>query len=431
MKTNPSFEELEAGKKALTALFSHEPWCHGVGIARTNQGRLGLRVNVSAGKKVPATIPRSFNGIDVEIVGIVGYRARTKAGNIKRSTDRSLISSFQEDVGQSQSFLTKLSDLLEEEVRGWKTDEREWSRLSFRRLRDSAFEACVIRKNARKSNYTICISDGLALELRRNFRAVITQEDFFRVIWQRRIDSTRTSVVVEDMRGWLAENTAFWVDRFTTFGVRFVLNHEIAHVIRGHLYHDRSNPAWGGVSGYSEITAGFADRRTAALWRSFEIDADQVGADLFSQTTILGTWTNENRTIRRQFCSLLMFSVGMTLLTLERAKRSHGCHGPTIYQPPFIRFLMVIDVLGASLSRELNLGKKSLAQAAQSSIGLLRSATRFLGYGHRTWGAGDSSSWTKALETRDKALGIHLPIIENMLRNRSTLFPHGASGGYD
>ena len=425
MNSKVNHQTLEAAKKAFTSQYGDRRWYSGVGIAKTREGRFVLRVNILPDGKAREEIPVTFMGLDVETKGGIRYvpRGLKKRVNKKSRTVSNLRTKLSDIETDSESYLRKLSKLLDEEIRGWKTDNREWSRLSFRRLRSEIFDAGVIRSKGPKAHYTIEISDGFALELRKNFRSIVNQEDIFSVHWQRR--STKTGepkVTSDDLRGWVT-NSNYWTDQFTTIGVRFVLNHEVAHVLRGHLYYDRHNPAWSGKSGYSEVSAGFVDRKTAGLWRTFEIDADRVGADLFGQTTVLGTWANEKRSIRRQYCSLLMFAVGITLLSIEVANRGKKVGGSNVYQPPFVRFLIVIDVLGAALSRELNLGEKSLMQASLVAVGLLRSATRHLGYGNRTWGVGDQKSWILALAAREKALAYHLKSLEEMLQARSTLFP--------
>ena len=61
-------------KDRLAALVKDRPWYRGIGIAR-HHGDLILRLNVSPTAKL-GKLPKTFNGIPIEIVRIEGYERR-------------------------------------------------------------------------------------------------------------------------------------------------------------------------------------------------------------------------------------------------------------------------------------------------------------------------------------------------------------------
>lgn len=421
MSRMTQIQAAERAKQKLCTRFEKEPWCGGVGIAPRPGGGFALRLNVH---DVPADVelPERFEDHDVEIVRIAGYRPRGKRTQRPPSSPKS------PDDPSDQRFLIDLGHEMEEEAAGWRTDDREWSRLTIRRRREPDFNAIVWR--FRNGRNRVEIYDGVAVSLRHHFDRLLASDGFLRVAWERRTPAGPRPQK-EDLQPWVHARDRPWLrDYLAKTATRFVMHHEIAHVLRGHLYYDASTFGDGsGPFSYSEVSAGFDAPRKRAVWKAFEIDADRVGADIFARTTALSHWQQADRNTRRQFMTICLFAIGFSFLLLERAQRARTGRASTVHLQPFLRFLVVIDVLGAGFRRELKLGERSMMRGAFAAVSYIRAGARVLRYNTRTWAKTDSRAWTRALTQRDAALERYESTMDALLDGRSTLFPHGAVGG--
>lgn len=218
-----------------------------------------------------------------------------------------------------------------------------------------------------------------------------------------------------------------WGESFVaTLAARIVLYHELAHVMRGHLYElDRRSGGrsasfcWG--EGSSE-----APRGCARLARWMERDADIVGADLFAMFTALKTWRKRPKRDRRSFLRLCMLAATLTLLELERVTRMRA--RSRVHDLPFQRFLTYFEALGGALLRELRLEEEDLLGEMRPILESVVELAPVVKVDRALWGLRDPKRFSRVSELHSRMLDRYSQSEDRHLSRRSSFLPDVGPG---
>lgn len=327
-------------------------------------------------------------------------------------------------------FSQQIGRKLVEELWTWKGDgHREWDRIAIEIYLSNDFEAEVLRSGS--GHHLIRISSGIPSTLRAVMIQLFDNPDFLMVRPGKKMGKSKRKasgslpLLEVSGEGYLKEETREWLIQFITLtATRFVYYHELAHVVRGHLHHD-----WviRGRSTHSEAGFNGTDPHHRRLWRLFETDADVVGSDFFARLTALESWRKLDSGNKRWLCTLCLFSAGLSLLLLDREQKRSvnkvSLNAKPIHQPPFIRFLILLDILGGAFRRELGMTFPQILRYSKTAMGFLAQASHCLQANAKLWTAVDKGGWRKSLARQTKLLSEHQMKMKALLGKRSTLLP--------
>ncbi|MFO1051027.1 MAG: hypothetical protein U1F36_02280 [Planctomycetota bacterium] len=326
-----------------------------------------------------------------------------------------------------RNFLRDLGAELEREVDGWRGDgSREWDRIRFEIVDDGRFDASVTRDGALPA-YTIAIHSGLPGGVLRIARTLLRSTGSMVPEWRglRRTEAPRRDLASLLPDGDSRSEQIEWLARhMTRLATRFALHHELAHLIRGHLaYESRMARRAKAIFGLAEARFGAElSARARARWRHFEVDADRVGADFFAQTTALGGWREAELPLRRSMFALTLFSASLTFALLDSGPPASR---DGIHARAFVRYLLIVDQLGASLARAMQLRSRDVRRASTTAVFWLADALRAVSAraARAEWRVEDPDAWRRALREKDRIEQRSDAAMERLLDGKSTLLP--------
>jgi hypothetical protein len=324
-----------------------------------------------------------------------------------------------------RAFVEQVAAELARDLESWKDDDAKvWNQIRLSINPGGGFGASVELERATNWSTIDIFGDSIA-RLRRSLHGFVTSADSLVVRWQ----SEGSHTIHQEDFGAIAgaravppqENREWLADFLTRTAARFLYYHEMAHVIRGHLAHElqqsgRARFAYNEQDGARSLTPLQRWR-----WRAFEVDADMFGSDLFARLTALSTWRGLDVRDRRRLCSLVLFAAATTFVLLDLEQRPRRACG--VHQPPFVRFLVVLDTLGPALRRELGLRDAGMNHAARAAVGWIGRFSAHLGNMDRRWPARDRAGWTTALRRHDRAMKMSDRVMKRLLAGKSTLLP--------
>lgn len=208
----------------------------------------------------------------------------------------------------------------------------------------------------------------------------------------------------------------------TQASIGVVYYHEMAHVVRGHLY--EMARLTGGLSADFcwDETNDPPTRGKIRLRKWLERDADIQGADFFAIFNSLKHWRGADQDSRRMLARLCLAGAGVVLMHsggFENAEiRQAGGH-----DEPFLRWLRYIDALGGALYRELRMSEKPFFTAVRSALMDLADVAAHEGVPAGLWGIEDLAGFKRVLNRHIRLVSRCQTRMEELLDGRYSFLP--------
>lgn len=326
--------------------------------------------------------------------------------------------------------LQRLKKRVRQELSEWITAQgraSEWDKVVLHFKCDPMFNAEVTRTPS--GSYRIFLNETVPLRLANYLGSFLADPEFWQISWRRRANDGHrkrsfdlTKTMPSDLRRMSSESNSGWLTAYLAEqAVRFLFYHEMAHIIRGHLFYAHL------AFGDSRRCFSMAEARPSPVigaelnfCRVAEIDADIVGADHFIRVTALDYWKKVPPDTKQAFAVLLLFSVGLVFLALDTVKSQRASDG--IHQSPLIRFLIVVDVIGSALASEIGLRGRRLNLSAIAAFRYLMKAADLL-ESNSSWKGRSKQVFANAMRERAKVLAAYHRNMGRLFEGHSTLLP--------
>lgn len=257
--------------------------------------------------------------------------------------------------------------------------------------------------------HLVGVHSGLFVRLARTITAVLADKPFV--------------VLVEGSPALEAAVRPALATELLDDAVCWVVMHELAHVMRGHVYHLRTA---GLCSTLCEAQPDpHLNGPTGELVRFFENDADAVGIDFtirLAEGVNVKRWRKAKRISRLR---RLVVAAGLAMLAIDRSGLPLRRPGDAPNPHPFVRLLLMLDTAGASAHAELGLVLEEVTGAARDALRALARGAAILEASGTSWSTPSESLYREALGVQEEEQRRYKEMTPTWFRGRSTLLPPG------